>query len=197
MDLLDFAIRPALTELVSIIQASTLSPHLFCGIQLSNIFLLGEFFICRDQCSYQFIEAILVSKLKEIKFHPLDNLLLQRTTKNTQISKVAILNEEMKGTCSIAHAALHGAMEYSLDPRNRLFERVTDRTYALGVQVLDLRSHVMVSYQTVEGRRKELAEGEYFPIILKNTQLSTFPDGEIEQSIYLSQETDCKIEIGK
>lgn len=201
MDLLDFAISPALTELVSIIQASTLNQHLFRGIQLSDIFLLGEFLICRDQTSYKFIEDMLLSKLKEIKFHPLDNLILQRMTKNTQISKVAILDEEMKGTCSIAYAAFNGAIEYSLDPQNRLFERFADRTYALGVQLVDtgLRrddyGSVEISYQTSNGRLP-LEDGQYFPIMLKNTQLSTFQNDEINQYIYLSQETDCKIEIG-
>lgn len=200
MDLLDFGIIPALNELVSIIQASTQSQHLFRGIQLSDIFLLGEFLVCRDQASYLYIENILIGKLKEIKFHPLDNLVLQRMTRNTQIVKVMIKDESMKGTCSIANAVLQGAIVYSLDPRNRLFERVTDRTYALCVQIIDVglsnHDNTIVYYQMGDEKRV-LAEGEYFPIILKNVQVSTFPNNEIDQYIYLSQPTSCKIEIGK
>ncbi|KAI9268611.1 hypothetical protein EDC94DRAFT_582128 [Helicostylum pulchrum] len=196
MDLLDFAINPALNNLVSVIQASTQNQDLFRDIQLSNIFLMGEFLVCRDQTSFKFIESRLVSKLKDINFRRLDSLILLGKAKDTQVQKVKISTPDLEGTCSIAHAVSIGAFHYTLDPRNRLLERYTNRTYALSVSINDSVEPTDIDvYCPQTDTRTKLGHLEYFCIIDKNTRVSDFTNYEINKYIYLSQGTSCKIEI--
>ncbi|KAG2232031.1 hypothetical protein INT48_000586 [Thamnidium elegans] len=197
MDLLDFAINPALNNLVSVIQASTQNQDLFRDIQLSDIFLMGEFLVCRDQISYKFIERRLVSKLKEINFRRLDSLILLGKAKDTQVQKVKISIPDLEGTCSIAHAVSIGAFHYTLDPRNRLLERYTNRTYALSVSINDPEEPIDVEvHRPQTDKRTKLGHLEYFRIIEKNTRVSDFTNYEINNYINLSRGTNCKIDIG-
>jgi hypothetical protein len=209
MDLLEFAIEPTLNHFVSIIRASTLNQDLFRGIQLSNIFLLGEFILCRDRRSYKVLEDILLFKLQKINFRRLDNLILQRMTKNTQVSKITIPKEEEEMGDSIAYATLRGSVLFGLDPRNRLLERYACRTYAVHIRLLDISSeeHNSSSNSTLEketqvmfqntNAKRIIENDELIPIINKGERVSASSKNEIGRYFYLTNNTYQKIEIGK
>lgn len=148
MDLLEFGMIPAMNQLASVIEGSIFNQYLYQGLQISDVFVMGDLFECRDYDSYRFIEKMLLMKLRKINFRRLDNLILQSMTKNTQVKKVIVrtqgqFEDDGENQDSIESIASSGSTIYGLSPGNRLLERFASRTYAIRIQITESNGRVL------------------------------------------------------
>lgn len=198
MDLLEFGMIPALNQLVSVIEGSIFNQYLYQGLQISDVFVMGDLFYCKDYDSYKFIDKMLLMKLRKINFRRLDHLLLQSMTKNTQVTKVAVQTQQFddgEDQDAIDSIAASGSVTYGLNPSNRLLERFASRTYAIRIQISESNGRVInrtlsndedAAYVTRKHMNSiiKVTSEELIPVIIKESRLKSLTS--IGEEIHVS-----------
>lgn len=114
-------------------------------MKISNIFVMGAFLLCQYQKDYNFLEELLLLKLRRINFVDVNDFTVRNVMNNTQVTKVVAPkyetitgiydnntisdNNDEQDRESLARIALSGSISYGISPNNRFYRRIACNSY--------------------------------------------------------------------